>query len=161
MGSSVERLLQSVDTTTQRPALSSVDRLLQGEDTTLTQAVRLGQQEDPAKAGRALGLSKKTGLPLEVTHRNVDLIDNEEQRKGIAELSKQYPSIARYLSAHPLNAAVAMPDLSTMKTIEAAATAISGRQASHLPTISATGFSSAPRSAGNQRTWLVESAPPV
>src|SRR5262245_56145812 len=75
------------------------------------QSLRLGQKQPAADSARVLSLTQKTGLPPDVVQRNADEVAGEQRTRDLdAEQFRQnYPSLAKYITAHPLQASVAEP----------------------------------------------------
>jgi len=88
----------------------------------LQDAAKRAAAMPPEKAARILTQSRRTGFPTDLVERNLDAI--EQQTKAVDFDVEKYraesPLLADWLTAHPINLAVAQDDLRPLSAIETA-----------------------------------------
>jgi hypothetical protein len=90
-----------------------VDILRQGdaERETRLRATALGTQgSSPDVAAKALALSRKTGLPVDMVERNLPEVETKQKANEYADLLKRAPKMADWLAQDPVNAKVMPQD---------------------------------------------------
>lgn len=89
------------------------------EENALKAAIHVGAQKDPDQYAKIVDLSKRMSLPPDIVESQYDTLAVEQKRMftPIDGVIKETPNAARWLT-DPVNAALAMDDLSSLQKIE-------------------------------------------
>lgn len=89
------------------------------DENALKAAIHVGAQKDPDQYAKVVDLSKRMSLPPDIVESQYDTLAVEQKRMftPIDGVIKETPNSARWLT-DPVNAALAMDDLSTLQKIE-------------------------------------------